>query len=232
MTTKTKSKREQKPEWVARRGLRAPTEAQVKKEFQETVIDDPKYYGVESPNIDEETKTELRNELQAGLMVRDSGDNVPQAWRGSRRCVSFIGDQRCGRSPVSGGFSCSLHIDAANYAESKRRLLFLVDPALQALYEIVTSPFSKDDSRIRAAREILSRTIPAKTEQEIQVSKKPSDLSNLSTEQLLERADRVRATLFAQVERKKLAAEIESEVIDAEVTTTDVPDVETKKEEN
>lgn len=231
MTVQTKTK--QRDQRV--KDLRLPSKPELRnltqenkdilEKCQDTVATDKNFYGLNSNEIDAEAKQQIREGLSAALAVREFSD-VPAGFRAIRKCVTFVGERRCNRPPINGSFACAAHIDQISFAESQRRLVFLIDPALQTVFEILTSEFSKDDTRLRAARIILDRTLPVQSKQEIEVTRKKGDLSALSNEQLLDKMDVARAQLFALAERKKLAAEFEKDIVDAEVVSKE------KEEEN
>jgi hypothetical protein len=98
------------------------------------------------------------------------GDSHNKLLGPGRRCsaTNRSGD-RCGLPPIVGGFVCSLHGGKAPHvkAAARERLLAMVDPAIDALLRIITSPRgacdtcgrSEDMSTVtRACIAVLDRT--------------------------------------------------------------------------
>lgn len=105
---------------------------------------------------------------------------------GENRCTatSKTTKQRCGRSAIPGGVVCRYHGGAAPQVQRKaaERLAALVDPAIDALSDIVKNPLHPD--RLRASKDILDRT-GHKSPEQIEVK-----VGNLD-ESLQERLDRL-----------------------------------------
>lgn len=127
---------------------------------------------------------------------------TPRGTVHQRHCTRILENgARCKRFAIVGGFVCSNHggrhpgvIEAA-----RKRLAFLIDPAIEVLFEICTSPLEPSDVRLRAANSILNRTGLGEhvavdvTAQHTHTLKRK--IENLNDEEL-----------FAEIDRLKLGA--------------------------
>jgi hypothetical protein len=116
-----------------------------------------------------------------------------------RRCVATAKHtgERCSRAPIVGGFVCHFHGGAApqTKALARRRLLAMVDPALDALLRALRMADAcahcgrADDMAVvvKAAQLVLDRAGLGPTAK-LEVTTKPKELRRLSTEQLVEEA--------------------------------------------
>lgn len=77
------------------------------------------------------------------------------------RCHAFAktSGKRCNQPAIRGGTVCIVHGGAspAAKAEAQRRIATLVDPALEVLYNLMTSSKTSDGVRATIARDLLDR---------------------------------------------------------------------------
>jgi hypothetical protein len=106
------------------------------------------------------------------------------------RCTAFAvtTGKRCGQPAIRGGRVCILHGGASPIAkaEAQRRLATLVDPALEVIFECLTSKKIQASTRLSAAKDILDRTgfKPIEKFQEIPWDGDPSKLDDQQLETL------------------------------------------------
>jgi hypothetical protein len=112
--------------------------------------------------------------------------------------------ERCARAPIPGGSVCASHGGKApmTIAAAKERLLFMVEPAMEALHRILLrnppcevcgrSDDDKNPVVVRAAQIVLDRCGfgPHAT---ITLEPAPSPYSNLSNDQMIEHLEKLLA---------------------------------------